>query len=83
MYLEVAEIIGDDIVHHMLPNAHLEASEDHRENDTKHHRSNGDHASPLISPDISPRELEHYCTSFILLRSKNPAEKVGLKSNFL
>ncbi len=83
MYLQVAEIIGNDIVHHVLPNAHLEASKNHSENDTEHHRRDGNHASPLIPPNISPRELEHYCTSFMLLRSKNPAEKVGLKSNFL
>ena len=82
MHLEVTKIIGYYIIHHVLPNPHLKASKDDRENDTKHHRSNGDCASHFITPDISPRELA-LLHEFHIAPLKKSCWKSEIKSNSL
>ena len=66
MNLEVAEIIADDFVDHVLPNADLETAQHNGEDDTEHYRSDGDDTPSLVPPYVAPSKLENYFTLLML-----------------
>ena len=77
MNLKVAEIITDDLVDHVLPNADLETSQHNGEDDTEHYRSDGDYAPSLVPPYVAPSKLEHYFT-FLMLALVKKLSGIGV-----
>ena len=77
MNLEVAEVIADDFVDHVLPYANLETSQNNGEDDTEHYRSDGDNATSLVPPYVAPSKLEHYFT-FLMLALVKKLSGIGV-----